>query len=112
MQVMTPETEEFFFKEQMERAVKAVVFLADELEALKTKVDAGEATETEGRKALASLNFWMRQAQEMEMALARIRREEAGIAGDYGCDIEQARVEIGCRLDRLRECCGADEVSE
>ncbi|MEC3862212.1 hypothetical protein VK792_13035 [Mesobacterium sp. TK19101] len=112
MQVMIPETEEVFLKEQFERAVKAVVFLSEELEALKTKVDAGEATEAEGKKALTSLNFWMRQAHEMEMALARIRREEAGIAGGYGCDLEQARIEIGCRLDRLRECCGAGEVPE
>ncbi|OSQ52009.1 hypothetical protein [Marivita geojedonensis] len=81
--------------------------------ALRRKVEAGETgTASEAAKALADLRVWLKHAKETEVQIERHRREHAAIDGAYGLDLDAARVAVGCRLDRLRQCCREGRVSE
>ncbi|MFZ7090413.1 hypothetical protein [Primorskyibacter sp. 2E233] len=65
---------------------------------------------SDGGKLLNDVRYWIKQAKETENEIDAIRRKDCAIAGEYGLDLEQAGLEIGCRLAGLRACCGADEV--
>ncbi|MGJ8603865.1 MAG: hypothetical protein ACSHXH_07020 [Marivita sp.] len=80
---------------------------------LREKVEAGEiGTAVEAAKALADLRAWLKHAKETEVQIERHRREHASIAGAYGLDLDAARDAVGCRLDRLRQCCREARVSD
>lgn len=86
--------------------------LREDLEQMAAKMRGGEGVKTPEVKALLTdMRYWLKALRETEAELETIRRKEAGITGGYGLDMERARVEIGCRLDRLRRCCSADPVS-
>ena len=87
--------------------------LRADLEDLMKRVRTGEVgTSTEAGKLLAELRFWLKQAKETEALLDRNKRDRAGIARDYALDLDVARLEVGCRLGRLRTCCREGAVSE
>lgn len=73
---------------------------------LRSEKKAGKATD--GGKLLTEVRYWLKQANETEKEIAAIRQKEIGIAGAYGIDLEQAGLAVGCRLARLRACCGAE----
>ena len=80
---------------------------------LRSKVEAGETgTATEAAKALSELRAWLKHAKETEVQIERHRREHAAIDGAYELDLDAARVAVGCRLDRLRQCCREGRVPE
>ena len=80
---------------------------------LRERVEAGETgTGSEASKALADLRVWLKHAKETEVQIERHRREHAAIEGAYGLDLDAARVAVGCRLDRLRQCCREGRVPE
>ena len=62
-----------------------------------------EAVKAAGKTA-DELRKLVRMAIEMEARHERERKREAGITGDYGLDLEQARSDIRCKLGRLRRC--------
>lgn len=65
----------------------------------------------DGAKTLTEIQYWIKQAKETEKEIEAIRRKDCAIVEGYGLDLEQAGLEIGCRLAGLRACCGAEEVS-
>lgn len=97
-----------------ENIAATLLELIEDLEVLKEELrsERRAGKSTEGGKLLTEVRYWLKQARETEKEIDAIRRKDSGIAGDYGLDLEQARVEIGCRLDSLRACCCAEEVSE
>lgn len=87
--------------------------LSDDVRALKERLRAGDVEKsTDVTKLLGDLRYWLRAANETEAKLEDLRRRDAGLCGAYGLDLDAARVAIGCRLHRIRQCCNADEVSE
>lgn len=80
---------------------------------LKQQVQSGEVTALKDvSKTLAEIRGWMKLAMETEAQLAEYARKDAAIEGAYGIDLEKARSEVGCRLAKLRKCCGAGRISE
>ena len=77
--------------------------------ALKQKIDSGEPQDlAAGAKEIAAVDQLARNCMKTEVSLAEICNRKAGIVrGGYALDLDVARVEIGCRLGRLRACCGA-----
>ncbi|WP_058861062.1 hypothetical protein [Pseudoponticoccus marisrubri] len=67
---------------------------------------------TETGKLLGDLRYWLRAARDTEAELEAIRRKQAGIGDGYGLDLDAAERAIGCRLHRIRTCCGAERVPE
>lgn len=73
---------------------------------LKKQITAGEAADLSiGAKEIASVDQLARNCMKTEVNLAEICNRNAGIVrGGYAMDMDAARVEIGCRLGRLRAC--------
>ena len=94
---------------------RIAVLLRESSEALTRlllQLEAGEGTnKTEAGKLLGDLRYWLRASHETEAQIANVRRKQKGIAGDWALDLDRARHGIGCRMARLRRCCGAGEVS-
>ncbi|WP_428925561.1 hypothetical protein [Marinibacterium sp. SX1] len=76
--------------------------------ALKQKIDSGEPQDlAAGAKEIAAVDQLARNCMKTEVSLAEICNRKAGIVrGGYALDLDVARAEIGCRLGRLRTCCG------
>ncbi|MGI3168253.1 hypothetical protein ACRARG_03815 [Pseudooceanicola sp. C21-150M6] len=65
----------------------------------------------EALRLSADIRGFLKNTWDLEARINEDRRKELGIAGDIGFDLGAARAEIGCKLDRLRGCCGAGSVS-
>lgn len=88
--------------------------LRQELEGLKRRVRAGDDINATGdSKTVASANHLLMTCQKVEMSLAECRNKQAGIAhGGFALDLDKARADIGCKLDRLRCAGGAGRIPE
>ena len=79
--------------------------IREELRDLRERIDAGELGDrADGAKLLADVRYWLRAARETESEIKDVRKREAGIAYDYAIDLDEARAEVRCRLNRLRKC--------
>lgn len=68
----------------------------------------GEFDETAAAKHLRGLRSLVADCARAETFLNESRHKQAGIGrGGYALDLERARSDIGCKLDRLRRCCGS-----
>ena len=65
----------------------------------------------EALRCAGDIRAFIKHAYEVETRYNDERRKELGLAGDTGFDLGAARTQIGCKLDRLRECCGAGAFS-
>ena len=76
--------------------------------ALRKKIEEGETQDLgTGAKEIAAVDQLARNCMKTEVSLAEICNRKAGIVrGGYALDLDLARAEIGCRLGRLRTCCG------
>ena len=94
--------------------ISSVQDLRQELEALKNRVKDEEGLEgAQDNKKVASATALLQTCQNVENRLVECRKKSAGIAqGGYALDLERARAEIGCKLDRLRCTAGAGPVLE
>lgn len=112
MVLITPEDDTENFGPEFDRVQTQLrSFLAD-IEDLQKRVHAGEGVkEIEVRKLFQELRVWLKLAHEAESIVAQRKREKLGIKHDYGLDLQAARDQIGCRLDRLRRCCKDGKVS-
>ena len=83
-------------------------------EDLRKQIGAGEDADLAGSaKQLGQLEGLIRSCQKVETSFVEQHHRQAGIAqGGYALDLDRARSEIGCRLARLRGCCGAGQISE
>ncbi len=87
--------------------------MVDDLSALSDRLKTGNLeVDKDARQLKQDIRFWLRLAAETEAELHALKRQDANISGSYAIDMDAARVEIGCRLDSLRACCGAGEISE
>ena len=84
----------------------AIRSLRREIEALTTRV-SGEDTvqEKEVTRSMRDVSGLIVQCAKAEMNLDECKKKQAGIVqGGYALDLDQARIDIGCKLDRLRRC--------
>lgn len=88
----------------------AVRSLRREIEALTTRVRSDEAIkETEINRSMTDVRGMVVQCARAEMSLDENKKKQSGIAqGGYALDLDQARADIGCKLDRLRRCSDPD----
>ncbi|OUS20839.1 hypothetical protein DI396_00970 [Litorivita pollutaquae] len=83
---------------------------ADLLE-MQKRIRAGDvAGLKDSTKAISDIRQWLKIAHETEILHEERRRKEKGIVKDYALDFDEARHQIGCRLDRLRRTCGAGRL--
>ena len=94
--------------------IRSVKDLRQELEALKDRVEEGDDLDTaQSNKKISSATALLQTCQNVENRLVDCRNKSAGIAqGGYALDLERARAEIGCKLDRLRCTAYSGPVSE
>jgi antitoxin (DNA-binding transcriptional repressor) of toxin-antitoxin stability system len=104
MTLLTPEHVVFETENLLNSVIGSIKDLRQEIEGLKERVRAGESLETtQNSKTVSSATSLLRTCQEVENRLVECRSKSAGIAkGGYALDLERARAEIGCKLDRLR----------
>lgn len=113
MKLITPEDVSGEAEALLASVHRSVRDLREEIEDLKQRVRAGEETDQKAAAQLASAEKLIRTCQSVEKCLVEHRNRNAGVArGGYALDLDRARFEIGCRLHRLRSCCGEGEVSE
>ncbi|WP_132544927.1 hypothetical protein [Rhodovulum euryhalinum] len=104
-----------------ETAARAVLVEAEEhyrrtIRALNEIIEEVEAGKTERarslRGALTDLGKAVQTAFGERSRVEKLLRDEAGIASDYALDLDEARLEVGRRLDRMRTTRGADGLPE
>ncbi|MBV2361335.1 hypothetical protein KUH32_16340 [Thalassococcus sp. CAU 1522] len=109
--LITAKTEGGRLEEQREEIAETLAQLAEDIRALRARLKDGEVEKpSEAVRLMADLRYWLRAARETEAELETIKRKQAGIAGEYGLDLDAARIAIGCRLDSLRACCAEAEI--
>ena len=87
--------------------------LKQDLRAIQGYVQSEEPNFTrEALRVGADVRAFLKLAYDVEARVHEEQRKQLGIAGDSGFDLDVARADIGCKLDRLRECCGAGAVLE
>ena len=98
---------------RLNSVIDSVKELRQELEALKERVKTEEGWDgAQNNKKVTSATALLLTCQNVENRLVECRSKSAGIAqGGYALDLERARAEIGCKLDRLRCTAGAGTVS-
>ncbi len=111
--LITAEIEKDRLEAQRSEIADTLADLSADLRDLRKRLRGGEARKSgEDGKLLGELRYWLKAARDAEAELEDFRRKECGVVGAYALDLEQARFEIGCRLARIRPCCGAGEVPE
>ena len=93
---------------------RQLVLIKHDLENLHEQILAGKiGSGTHANKTMGSIKHWIRLAIETEMKIAEQKRHQAGLGRcGYEIDLAEARHQIGCRLDRLRNCCKQASVFE
>jgi hypothetical protein len=114
MTMITPDEEIEHGTEVLNALLQSIRALRREIEGLKEQAQSGEVlSETDVSKPMGKVQGLVAQCAKAETYLNECRRKQAGIArGGYALDMDRARAEIGCKLDRLRRCSGARPVSE
>jgi hypothetical protein len=104
MTLLTPEHVASETENLLNSVIGSIKDLRLEIEDLKDRVRRGEGLEkTQSSRTVASATTLLKTCQEVENRLVECRSRSAGIAkGGYALDLERARAEIGCKLDRLR----------
>lgn len=111
--LITAEIERDRLEAQRNDIADTLAGLAADLRRLQNKLRHGEARKSgEDGKLLSELRYWLKAARDAEAELEDFRRKETGLVGAYALDLDAARHEIGCRLARIRTCCGAGALSE
>lgn len=98
----------------LDSIVSSIQDLRQELEDLRRKVREGEELDkTQSSKTVVSATALLRTCQDVENRLVECRTKSAGIAqGGYALDLDRARADIGCKLDRLRCTASAGRLPE
>ena len=114
MNLITPDEGLSVLDQHLSSIERQLVLIKHDLETLHEQILAGKiGSETHANKTMGSIKHWIRLAIETEMKIAEQKRHQAGLGRcGYGIDLAEARHQIGCRLDRLRNCCKQTSVSE
>ena len=110
-QTMTKQTRngETPIESQLEALERQLVALRTRLAEWSDLVADGQAgSGAEGKRMLVDVSGWIRTALDLEKKLNERTRETQGIAPgrEYAIDFDAAKLEVGCRLARLRRCDG------
>ena len=113
MTTMTPELEIALNEDRLMSLMRMLGDLRRQVEDLKDSAEfSGQLDSAETRKTLREFNSVVLACNIAERTLDDCRNKQAGIArGGYALDLERARAEIGCRLNRIRKCGIPREVS-
>ncbi|WP_281971919.1 hypothetical protein [Ruegeria faecimaris] len=114
MTLITPEERIFQTADLLQSLETSIRGLRKAAEELRRQISAGEDADIAGAgKQLGQLEGLIRSCQKVETSLVEQHHRQAGVVqGGYALDLDRARSEIGCRLARLRACCGAGQISE
>ncbi|MBE0452400.1 hypothetical protein [Roseovarius autotrophicus] len=103
MVLITPEERPSGLTTSINALEQQLADMRGELEELYLRIRAGDLGELKNAtRATAEIRQWLKIAIEAEAQLDKRRQQERGIAHGYAIDLDAARHEIGCRLDRLR----------
>ncbi|MBI6630422.1 hypothetical protein [Pontibaca salina] len=115
MTLITPE-------ERIHRTAELLASLEDSIrdlrrqaEDLSRQLQAGEDADlVTGTRRVAAVEALLRTCQKVEASLVeqQQQRQAGNIQGGQALDLVQARLEVGCRLARLRACCDPGKISE
>ncbi|WP_161601039.1 hypothetical protein [Pseudooceanicola batsensis] len=97
---------------QIEEILDELKRLKSDLRMVQGYVQSEEPGHTrEALRCAGDVRSFLKLAYDVEARVNEERRKELGIAGDTGFDLGEARDQIGCKLDRLRGCCGSGPFS-
>ena len=106
MTIITPEQE-------TEDSAEILRGLQEAIGALRRARSGGELKETAVSGKTSKVAGLLAHCLKAENTLNDCRNRQAGIArGGYALDMDKARADIGCKLDRLRRCSDPGAVSE
>lgn len=93
---------------------RSLAELREALEGLKEQATAGEEINaTTASKTVSQLSETVARCQKAGLILNDCRNKQAGVArGGFALDLDQARADIGCKLDRLRCSIGSGDIPE
>ena len=114
MEKDTPVDEVMLSEDSYLSLIRVIADLRRQVDALKTDAETGGKIDTaETTKALGKFNEVVVACSKAEMRLHECKNKQAGIArGGYALDLERARADIGCKLDRIRQCGDPGAVPE
>ncbi|WP_092838215.1 hypothetical protein [Roseovarius lutimaris] len=103
MVLITPEEGPTGLTTSINALERQLAEMREELEDLYLKIRAGDLDELKNAtKATGEIRQWLKIAIEAEAQLEKRKKQDRGIVNDYALDFDDARAQIGCRLDRLR----------
>lgn len=113
MMIITPEQEVKECAEVLRGLKLSIAALRREFEDLLEKAQSGkEIKQTAVSKCVSEAKTMLASCVRAEIDLNDCRNKQAGIAqGGYALDLDAARADIGCKLDRLRRCADPGPVS-
>ncbi len=113
MTLITPEERVSQTADLLKSLQNSIQELRQKAEDLKARIEAGEDAELSGpKRQVDDISKLIRSCQNVEERFVERYHKQAGIVrGGYALDLDAARSEIGCRLAKLRKCCGAGRVS-
>lgn len=98
---------------EIEQVRRTMTYLTELLALMEDEVMEGDpGSIKEAAKLLAEIRNWSKLAMETEARFEERDQRRHRVANGYALDLEEARATIGCRLARLRRCCGAGRVPE
>ncbi|MCR8825667.1 hypothetical protein [Pseudosulfitobacter koreensis] len=113
MIIITPEEDAEQIQQALATVYRELGELREQLVFLKEEArNGGDADAKDVKATVASLRSSLETCMKLETQVAECRRKQSLIAqGGYALDLDAARTEIGCRLDRLRHCSRARDFS-
>jgi hypothetical protein len=114
MILINPDEASSILDQHLSSIERHLMLIKCDLESLQLKIVAGDVgTETQANKTIGRINHWVRSAIQTEMKIAEQKKQKAGLGRrGYGLDLDEERHQIGCRLDRLRQCSDETEISK
>ena len=93
---------------------RSLAELREALESLKERAKTGEEIDaTTASRTVTQLSETVARCQKAGLILNDCRNKQAGIVrGGYALDMDKARTDIGCKLDRLRCSIGSGKFPE
>lgn len=98
---------------EIEQVRRTMTYLTELLALMEDEVMEGDPTAIkDAAKLLVEIRNWSKLAMETEAKFEERAKRKEGAAEGYALNLDAARTAIGCRLARLRRCCGAGQVPE
>jgi hypothetical protein len=103
MVLITPDVGPTGLTTSIDALERQLADMREDLAEIYLRIRAGDLDELKNAtKATAEIRQWLKIAIEAEAQLEKRRREDRGIVHGYALDFDDARHQIGCRLDRLK----------